>query len=557
FIVAMITVTGIQIKNISGSTGSYYPQDTTDDAFMTAIGAYFGTTGNLPLRSETTDILSGLRFQNLNIDQDDKINNATLFVRTLWTFDPGIASVTIYGIDENNAYPFNSSGDFTRSYTTNYVNWNITGVNGNAWHNVSVTGIVQEIISRYGWRSGNSLALLILCPEGEVRREFAAIDQNIAYRPRLDITYDVAPPNPGSEADPPYNDTDQWVWELNETYRGHDIWIVRFISINRTGYGADVNWNTLNITKLSEHDTGSAIDRNNDTWATAAGWAATSIGAFYNDTGSLNINSYFLRWKVNVSQVHTTIITDTAPLPFIFALSTLSPAVTGGNSYGTTGQWVGLIANVDKDRTRWRIWARERSGVTKHMTANSQWFEDTDPYMLYCEAVIQMSGVPYIKYQIYDDPEYTNRITLGTKFITIVTGPFRYVSFFAGCGQSVDAAIWFDGYTFLEDQLDIFVRFITYPNGTLINGPIDEDEDPEDIIDELLGGADPEDPETDYYGTALTKNRWKTFVFVIGMVMFLGTPLIGIASKAGIGRWYLIIFVSLCGLGLLWSLRYM
>ena len=218
---------GIRIKNISGDTGSYYPQHTTDDAFMTAIGAYFGTTGNLPLRSETTDILSGLRFQNLNIDQDAKINNATIFVRTLWTFDPGVASVTIYGIDENDAYPFNSSGDFTRPYTTEYVNWNVTEVTGSTWHNVSVTKIVQEIVSRYGWRSGNSIAFMIVCPEGSPRREFATIDQNIVYRSRLDITYEVAPPSPSDDAPPPYNDTDVWVWDYRNSTHGYDIFRVR------------------------------------------------------------------------------------------------------------------------------------------------------------------------------------------------------------------------------------------------------------------------------------------------------------------------------------------
>jgi len=84
----LFMLTGALIKNISGDTGSYYPEHTTDDAFVTAIGAYFGTTGNLPLRSGTTDVVSGIRFQNLTIAQDSKINNATLFVRTLYTFDP-------------------------------------------------------------------------------------------------------------------------------------------------------------------------------------------------------------------------------------------------------------------------------------------------------------------------------------------------------------------------------------------------------------------------------------------------------------------------------------
>jgi len=560
FIIIAILASRIPIIQVSGATGSYYPEHTTDDAFITTIGAYFGTTGNLPLRSGTTDIISGLRFQNLSIAQGAKINNATLFVRTLYTFDSGTnISVTIYGVAENDAYPFNSSGDFTRSYTSNHINWNVTGVNGNAWHNVSVTEIVQEIIARYGWRSGNSLAFLILCDEGDPRREFATIDQNVAYRPRLDITYDVTPPDPSSDADPPYNDTSLWTWELNDTYRGFDIWDVIYSNINRTGEGCDVDWSEVNMTELTEMDAGADIVVNNATWATVTRLVIPTRGSLFNDTGSANINSYFLRFSVNMTEVFKggaeTVI------PSFFSLSTISPAAASvhGYAYGTSGDWVGLVCIVHADQTQWRVSIRERTGGAGIVGSGTGWvFSTADRNMIYWECKINMSGVPYIMWTYYYDPEFQTAIASASRVLVHATGPFRYPQTLAGMGLAGTNRASFEYYTYLDFNLSLpSVTFITYPNGTLINGPIDEDEDPEDIIDEILGGAEPEDPESDYYGTALTKNRWKMFIFVIGMVMFLGTPTIGIMSKAGIGRWYMILFVSLCGLALLWSLRYM
>jgi hypothetical protein len=105
-------------------------------------------------------------------------------------------------------------------------------------------------------------------------------------------------------------------------------------------------------------------------------------------------------------------------------------------------------------------------------------------------------------------------------------------------------------------DLDEFI-FLVYPNGTLvIPDPLPPGTDPTDIIDDLVG-VDPEDPQTDEYGEALTKNRWKTFVLVIGMIMFLGTPTFAMMARVGTGRWIMVLFVSLCGLSILWSLMYM
>ena len=556
YIIIASLIASLPIKSGLGATGSYYPTDTNDDGFITQIGNHFADTPYLPLRSATTDVIDGLRFRNLSIPQDAKINNATLFVRTLHTYDPGLVLVTIYGVDENDAYAFNSSGDFTRAYTTNHVVWNVSEVNGYAWHNVSVTAIVQEIISRYGWRTGNDLAFIILADSGEPRREFASIDNNIAWRPRLDITYDVTPPDPSTGANPPYNDTDQWTWTLNDTYRGFDIWDVIYTFANRTGIGADVNWNTINMSLLSEHDNGGAITLNNDTWVNADNFRKAYIGSIYNDTGSANINSYFLRWKINVTEVTTSEVGNDL-MPFVFALSTASPTTTDGMAYGTSGQWAGIIGQVHSDKEQWRVLIRERSGAASAASGVTGWFSETTPRMLYFEGFINMTGIPYIIFSTYNDSSYTELVTTITYVFTIATGPFQYPQILAGDAQATTGSVWYDCYTYLDFDLTGFdpVQFITYPNGTLVDpDPID---DPKDIIDDILGGADPEDPETDKYGTALTKNRWKTFVFVIGMVMFLGTPTFAMMARVSIGRWIMVLFISLCGLSILWSIIYM
>jgi len=552
YIMIASMIASLPIKSGLGATGSYYPTETDDDGFITVIGNHFRDTPYLRLRSPTTDIINGLRFRSLNIPQDAKINNATLFVRTFHTYDAGLVLSTIYGVNENDAYAFATSGDFTRPYTTNHVVWNVTDVNGNSWHNVSVTAIVQEIISRYGWRSGNDLAFIILADSGEPRREFASFDNNIIYRPRLDITYDVTPSDPSTGADPPYNDTDLWTWELNDTYRGFDIWTVT--NANRTGSNMDLNWATLNITDLTEVDAGGYIAQQNDTYAIITGMAKFGTSCFYNDTGSASISDGFFRFKVNVTAVNNAIASNEV-IPGFFGISTATPLGEAGLPYGGSGNGGYLIAQVNVDDVRWRFLIIVRTGVANAIGGTSIWYNEGSGDMLYMEVYFNDDD-NYFSWWRYSDETYSTLVEWDRIVNTFFNGPFRYAMITESLGQAGGSTISHRFYTFLEDiEIDSFT-FITYPNGTLVD-PDPITEDPKDYIDDILGGADPEDPETDKYGDALTKNRWKTFVFVIGMLMFLGTPTFAIMARVSTGRWIMVLFVSLCGLSILWSLIYM
>jgi hypothetical protein len=208
------------------------PIDSQDDAFITGIGLYFGDTPYIFLKEASQDIESGTRFRNVAIPQGEKINNATLWVRSVYDYPAaGNLVARIYGDNSDDSRAFNDSSSFTRTLTTSYVDWNTSEVNGNQWNNVTVTEIVQEIIDRVGWTSGNSLSLIIRSFSGTPRREFASVDGNPAYTAYIDINWGIPPPQDEVDdvqdgAPPPFNETDVYEWEYNETQRGIDVYIV-------------------------------------------------------------------------------------------------------------------------------------------------------------------------------------------------------------------------------------------------------------------------------------------------------------------------------------------
>ena len=696
-------ITSLSIRNVSGDFGSYYPTDTNDDGFITQIGNHFVDTPYLPLRSATTDVIDGLRFRDLDIPQDAKINNATLFVRTLHTYDPGVVLVTIYGVDENDAYAFNSSGDFTRIYTSNHVVWNVTDVNGYSWHNVSVTNIVQEIISRYGWRPGNSLAFIILADSGEPRREFASIDNYVAWTPRLDIYFDETPTAPSDEAEAPYNDTALWDWEYENTTGGIDIWKVTSYGfpsfqafsltwgvnnpyyINSTNvWGSEVQWGTTNFAYSQSGalnpilaldpwtfifaDNGSAsvyysddefatisVEDPNDQYGTLAAFSG-NIGSMALDR--LDNETIHLVWPSPMTAhpgwhniIYTNFTFDVATetivwattytsltheaynllYPVIYCQNNGSLHVVYGGEQGTNddqiwyrrrhtnGTWLDQVRVSEADvlgnpHGKPDVIVNEETGdalVVWDYDASSVYWDIVFPNNTDGTDRVASTGlVPAmvndrennIAQLVYQTTGGNPQIRHRTKTITdasawsgaMQVSPVGEKHYYPDIGidpiNGSLQAIWYNdwnqwtagnywrlGVTSAAAKTRItaarmqnnwiekeFTRtgvfsfyFIAYPNGTLISDePFDTLEDAIDAIEDLIG-VDPEDPETDKYGEALTKNRWKTFVFVIGMVMFLGTPTFALMSRVSIGRWIMVLFISLCGLTILWSIVYM
>ncbi len=132
----------------------------------------------------------GLRFQNITIPQGEVIRSAFIeFTASQVATDT--TSLTIYGedIDDSPTFtttPTNVSG---RTITTASVAWNSipSWDTGNKYQSADLTPIIQEIVDRTGWTSGNAMTFLF---SGLGKRAAYAKDHGSpTASPRLVIEY--------------------------------------------------------------------------------------------------------------------------------------------------------------------------------------------------------------------------------------------------------------------------------------------------------------------------------------------------------------------------------
>ena len=145
--------------------------NTSDDATQSAIPGSVATGGAVVGVYPNTSTASasyksgGLRFQNITIPKNAQITNATLTV-VLKASPNGNLYCDIYGHAADNASNFTTSAYITNttyrprtsaSYSVSYSN----GASED-YYGITVTNIVQEIVDRSGWSSGNAIALLLI-----------------------------------------------------------------------------------------------------------------------------------------------------------------------------------------------------------------------------------------------------------------------------------------------------------------------------------------------------------------------------------------------------------
>ncbi len=129
------------------------------------------TSSDLELIRDTINDLDqevGLRFQNVTIPQGATITDAYIQF-TVDETTSGTTNLTIYGEDTDNAPTF-TAADYnitSRLKTTASVAWN----NVPAWTSVNdagadqqtpdISSIIQKIVSRAGWVSGNDIVIIV------------------------------------------------------------------------------------------------------------------------------------------------------------------------------------------------------------------------------------------------------------------------------------------------------------------------------------------------------------------------------------------------------------
>ncbi|GEM_PF-867828 len=153
------------------------------------------TSSDLELGVESTAQLDGMRFTNLTIPQGATINSAYIEFERDET-GSGTANLTFRGQDSDNTNTFtttayNISNTSTRPKTTASVNWAISS--SNLWsssdgkhQSPDLSLIIQEIVDRGGWNSGNSMVIVV---EGTGKRVAESYNGEAANAPLLVIDY--------------------------------------------------------------------------------------------------------------------------------------------------------------------------------------------------------------------------------------------------------------------------------------------------------------------------------------------------------------------------------
>lgn len=148
--------------------------------------------------SEPYYYIPGFRFQSIAIPNGATIDSATLTLDI--TGVSGSPVLKFYGDDIDNAPGWSTGSrirDITKTTAAATMSPSTSGTLG-----ISVQAIIQEIINRAGWASGNNLRLAGFDQVGSGSNRFSLADQfhPTAMEAQLDITYTVVGGSPDSQA---------------------------------------------------------------------------------------------------------------------------------------------------------------------------------------------------------------------------------------------------------------------------------------------------------------------------------------------------------------------
>ncbi|MGH9867892.1 MAG: galactose oxidase-like domain-containing protein [Candidatus Polarisedimenticolia bacterium] len=163
----------------------------TSDAYEGGKGKVFLTQGQVPLGGTK----AGIRFTNVTIPRGSTIYGATLQFQAD-RVDVAGTSLVVRGQASDNAAAFDTTSFSisTRPKTAASVAWAplawlVAGEASDRQRPPDLAAIVQEIVNRAGWNSGNALAIIIT---GNGRRTAESFEGGATAAPRLTIEY-VAP----------------------------------------------------------------------------------------------------------------------------------------------------------------------------------------------------------------------------------------------------------------------------------------------------------------------------------------------------------------------------
>ena len=134
----------------------------------------------------------GLRFQSLAIPQGAVIEAA--YLQPVFTgVDAGTPNILVKGVAADNAAaPADLTASNALTRTTASVAWSITGGTneGDVLNSSDISTVIQEIVDRAGWASGNALTLFLETDSASGNyRQIYTVDNTSTRHPRLYVRY--------------------------------------------------------------------------------------------------------------------------------------------------------------------------------------------------------------------------------------------------------------------------------------------------------------------------------------------------------------------------------
>ena len=131
----------------------------------------------------------GMRYTGIAINQKDSITSAKLTLRVYPNEDDPNLDIYCEDADDASTFSTDNYNISNRTRTANYVNWTETDIGSGIKDTPDLISIVQEVIDRTGWGTGNDIVFIFDGLSGGGYLGFYTWDYMQYYSPWLTVTW--------------------------------------------------------------------------------------------------------------------------------------------------------------------------------------------------------------------------------------------------------------------------------------------------------------------------------------------------------------------------------
>lgn len=264
--------------------------------------------GSMLVNGTSFDILTqggeqivGTRFQNVTIPSGATITAATIQFQVVSVQSDVAITVAIVGEDIDDAPAFTTTGynissrtQTTASETWSIPHWDTVNERGPDQVTADFSSVVQEIINRAGWTSGNDIVIMLKSSSGTGVRAADTYDSEVAAAPEITIAYETDPIEYRSKATGNWSSPSTWERRVNgswvdatdfplETDSTITVLAGHTVTVD-SGVGSSLTVDDLTVasggTLIIDHDTN--LDDGPGTDLTVAGQMTVNTGDTFN-----------------------------------------------------------------------------------------------------------------------------------------------------------------------------------------------------------------------------------------------------------------------------------